>query len=499
MVQDKGQEEKKPAGGRDKTPYPSKEVGHTVKFTFHNATHLPVGDVDSLSSDPFVYATVTSSLPKRHRQDPDTCFRSHTVRRSCTPEWNAEWIVANIPSDGFKLKVQVFDEDPGNHDDQLGTVEVHADKIDGFSIQKKEYKMKRKGASNRAYFMRGCRQLLSPSIPSHARMYLSVEVLGQTTGEGGRLYTLRPNNWSKHYSPLFGQLTKTKAGEGREKRHFDFEANQFQLGGPVPGDMYHRYVEFKPFVGGMFRTRGVRGWLLHRLLHHQHTKVYAYDRKTRYGCVEEPSLEMTHQFLKMVDYDQGNRIFTYVLTLDGQWRFTETGKQFGIDFLSKHTMHSDVSIYIAFSGEFFIQRRRRNRRKSTHAENRDQSSADISTEKLDAKSKPDAGGYELIIDNDSGTYRPDASILPQLRKYMEGNLVGLRVRTLDCGEDKDEMNRLKDRKRGQTTKQSGKTQYVQASDSSSMSSSDGEEAGSDHFHKPKAPKEKLLSWAEKEN
>jgi len=119
---------------------------------------------------------------------------------------------------------------------------------------------------------------------------------------------------------------------------------------------------------------------------------------------------------------------------------------------------------------------------------------------LDAKSKPDAGGYELIIDNDSGTYRPDASILPQLRKYMEGNLVGLRVRTLDCGEDKDEMNRLKDRKRGQTTKQNGKTQYVvQASHSSSMSSSDGEEAGSDHFHKPKAPKEKLLSWAEKKN
>lgn len=37
-------------------------------------------------------------------------------------------------------------------------------------------------------------------------------------------------------------------------------------------------------------------------------------------------------------------------------RFTETGKEFGIDLLSKHTMHSDLNVYVAFSGEFFIRR-----------------------------------------------------------------------------------------------------------------------------------------------
>ena len=60
----------------------------------------------------------------------------------------------------------------------------------------------------------------------------------------------------------------------------------------------------------------------------------------------------------MVHYDEGGRIFTYVLTLDGLLRFTETGKEFGIDLLSKHTMHSDVNIYIACSGEFFVRRLR---------------------------------------------------------------------------------------------------------------------------------------------
>jgi hypothetical protein len=33
-----------------------------------------------------------------------------------------------------------------------------------------------------------------------------------------------------------------------------------------------------------------------------------------------------------------------VITLDGMFRFTETGKEFGIDMLSKHTMHSDVNV-----------------------------------------------------------------------------------------------------------------------------------------------------------
>jgi len=59
--------------------------------------------------------------------------------------------------------------------------------------------------------------------------------------------------------------------------------------------------------------------------------------------------------------------------LDGQLRFTETGKEFGIDLLSKHTMHSDVSQYIAFSGEFFIR-------------------------KIGEQSK-DPKDYELVIDN----------------------------------------------------------------------------------------------------
>jgi hypothetical protein len=88
-----------------------------------------------------------------------------------------------------------------------------------------------------------------------------------------------------------------------------------QLTGPVPSEMYHRYVEFKPFVGPMFLRTGLRGRILNRALRYQHTRVYNYDRQTEYGCLPEPSRDLTLKFLEMVHFDQGGRIFTYVLTL----------------------------------------------------------------------------------------------------------------------------------------------------------------------------------------
>lgn len=116
------------------------------------------------------------------------------------------------------------------------------------------------------------------------------------------------------------------------------------MAGPVPTKLYHRYVEFKPFVAGMFEGEGLRGRILHKALHHQHERIYNFDKETKYGTLPGPGDEMTLQFLDMVHYDEGGRIFTYVITTDGMFRFTETGKEFGIDLLSKHTMHSDVNV-----------------------------------------------------------------------------------------------------------------------------------------------------------
>lgn len=249
----------------------------------------------------------------------------------------------------------------------------------------------------------------------------------------------------------------------------------------MPCELYHRYVEFKPFVAGMFQAQSLKGRILHKALHHQHQRIYNFDRTTLHGLCPHPCRKLTQKFLEFVQYGQGGRIFTYVLALDGQFRFTETGKEFGIDLLSKHTMHSDVSIYIAYSGEFFVRRRKHRRRHHSPAS---RPSSRPSTEfpveeggqaeeSLEVSAEP--SDFELFIDNDSGTYRPNAEKLPLLKKFLSANFPGLHVTTLDCQEDAERMGKLKEEQREVKKQQGYGMTYLQQSSVSSLSISSSEE------------------------
>lgn len=277
-------------------------------------------------------------------------------------------------------------------------------------------------------------------------------------------------------------------------REFSFQANQFQLKGPVPAELYHRFVEFKPFVKGMFARRGLRGRVLNRALHHQHARVYNYSGSTQYGTVTPCSKEAAYRFLEMTHFDEGGRIFTYVLTLDGLFRFTETGKEFGIDLLSKHTMHSDVNVYIACSGEFFI-RRLKNPEKSAIQQNRDhETHPDAEIPGGPPNDKPPHGPshYELVIDNDSGTYRPEGSLLPELKKFLNFNFPGLHVITKECTDD--ELSKWKDQQR-EIKKKQGKNIVVADNSDGEISSSD-EERLDDITRGKKTGKSKLFETVE---
>lgn len=250
-----------------------------------------------------------------------------------------------------------------------------------------------------------------------------------------------------------------------------FQANQFQLQGPVPADLYHRFVEFKSFVKGMFDSTGIRGKVLNHALHHQHARVYNYSNSTKYGKVEPRSKEASLQFLDMVHYDEGGRIFTYVITLDGLFRFTETGKEFGIDLLSKHTMHSDVNIYIACSGEFFIRRLKHASKSVDDPEQATHPSEDLPNGPPHEAPPHRAEKYELVIDNDSGTYRPKGDLLPQLKDFLSANFPGLHIVTKECTDD--ELQKWKQQQRDFKKKQGKDLRVVQDSDDE-ISSSDEE-------------------------
>lgn len=274
-----------------------------------------------------------------------------------------------------------------------------------------------------------------------------------------------------------------------------------QLKGPVPAILYHRYVEFRPFVGGMFQRQTIRGRFLNHALHHQHARIYNYGSQTQYLEYDAPSVDFTKQFLDFVQYDLGGKIFTYVITLDGQWRFTETGKEFGIDLLSKHTMHSDVSIYIAYSGEFLVRRVnhdyhvhhnhhhhhdpstestvvhhnalgeivRRHSRHSTHSRH----SSSYEENPLEPPTDPSL--YELVIDNDSGTYRPNADLLPILKEFLSENLPGLNITTVDCQKDAERMNELKNDQRDRKKADGRQVTFLQRRSGSFSSISSSEE------------------------
>ncbi|KAF3481794.1 C2 domain-containing protein [Arthroderma uncinatum] len=471
-----------PAGGYDITPLPAAPPGWTLKFIFHRAENLPLGDLSTMSSDPYLKAILEVDLPSRHpKQDPMMTFRTPTIKRDIHPQWNCEWVVANVPASGFQLKCRIYDEDIADSDDRLGSAYVDVKDITESwpGIKEQGFKIKKRMGSHRAYFLRTIASTFSKNVDNEGLLFVSVECLGRTPGnEGAHMYTIGPNYWTKHFSPLIGRLAGTKEKiKGKDGKapieRYNFQAIQIQLSGPVPTPLYHRYVEFRPFVAGMFTAKSLRGRLLNHALHHQHERIYTYDHNTVYGVFREPSIGMTKRFLEFVQYGQGGRIFTYVITLDGQWRFTETGKEFGVDLLSKHTMHSDVSIYIAYSGEFFV------RQISSYHESSFQHDSAEGTEDSDTQPPTEPSDYELIIDNDSGTYRPNGKLLPLLQEFLVQNLPGLKISTLDSQRDATRMAKLKDKQREMKSQSGHRMMYLQKSTSSlslsSLSSSDEDE------------------------
>ena len=230
---DEEKKDKGPAGGYDRTPIPSVPPGYTIKFTFHRATRLPMADINSMSSDPYIVAVLKTSLSKRHRQDPDMCWRTRTIRRNTSPEWNSEWIVANVPAHGFELKLRIYDEDPCDHDDRLGNVHLHVGDINENweGLREKAYDIKKRMGSKRAYLIRGCAAMFNRNIHMSGQLVMSAQVLGKSEGEsGGRTYTVGPCQWSQHLSPMIGRLAGTKdpaKDEKKESYKYSRQASSF--------------------------------------------------------------------------------------------------------------------------------------------------------------------------------------------------------------------------------------------------------------------------------
>ncbi|CAF3535299.1 hypothetical protein FGSG_09691 [Fusarium graminearum PH-1] len=488
---------KGPPGGFDPTPLPDAPQGYTIRFIFHGASNLAPADFVTISSDPFLHATLKGTQPKRHKEDPDLTYRTRTIQKTTEPQWDDEWVVANVPPTGFTLKCRLYDEDFPDHDDRLGNVTIKIPSISqdwqGIPPPGRVYEAKKRVMSKRAYLTKAVTSVVNHNMHMTPLLRVSMELLGPSAPPYAQMHTVGPTTWVKHFSPLIGRLAGVKVNAnsdddahidqdeqavqtGNKKtktQKYDFQANEMQLQGPVPPKLYHRFVEFRPIIASIYSSAGLRGTILNKALHGQHRRIYNFNASTEYGRFDACTPEAAEQFLKLVHFDEGGRIFTYVLTLDGMFRFTETGKEFGIDMLSKHTMHSDVETYIACSGEFFIRRLNRpiasdepNPNTKTHP------SQDIPGGPPKEQPPHDPSYYQLVIDNDSGTYRPDKSTLPYLKDFLENNFPGMGIVTMHW--EDQELQDMKENQRNIKKNEGRLVNMVLNRSQSSISSAESE-------------------------
>ncbi|CAE6338411.1 unnamed protein product [Rhizoctonia solani] len=454
---------------------------YDLEITFHSAHSLPVSDIPSLSADPYILASLRVPSYASHDEPgpPPLLFRTRTIHRTRDPEWGNEvWRVGGIPGAGFVLRISLRDEDAGKKDDRLGEARIAflgkkptkdgersaeedwGQVREGLNVERKEASIKKRRGGIRAFISTYVTAAFSRSVSRHGgNVIVSVKVLGLSQNQKDRRpYTLGPHYYSIHFSPLLGKIIGTKstnASNSRKAAVSNFQATKLQLTGPVPKDLEHKYVGYRPFIEIMFSKSGIQGRLLNHALKKQHKYIYSHDQATVYGCVErkhgasdasnqndpEDNLNiLAAQFLHITQHGAGYRMYTYVVTLDGQWRFTETGDEFGIEMLSKHSMHADAARYIAYSGEFFVRKIGTKGWEDNLDEDHDaqlDAQEDGAGEKHNkhethptkaikkAKRHPPSQ-YELVIDNDSGTYRPNKDLLPRLAEYLgnEDNLGG---------------------------------------------------------------------------
>lgn len=100
-------------------------------------------------------------------------------------------------------------------------------------------------------------------------------------------------------------------------------------------------------------------------------------------------------------------IYSYVIN-ESTLFFSPTGDDFLKDATSKHCVHSNCAENITYAGEFFL---------------------------FDKSKDNTREDFTLIINNSSGTYKPDKKLLSNLKELMEYNFPGLAV---DCVSIDDE-------------------------------------------------------------
>ncbi|KAF8919820.1 C2-domain-containing protein [Mucidula mucida] len=365
-----------------------------LTFQFIGASGIPKMDVVG-SADPYFVAKLDNRIS----------MVSTVQTNTTTPVWNEIWKVKNVPVTA-DLHVELFDKDVGApHDDYIGKFKTTV------SPGAKEAEIE--GPLFRRE--RGTFWLKIESTPSQ-----NVKPKNTYTFAG-------PVRFSKHCSPTIGRLTNL------DNARLYSTWKMYLVGVQMFFHDTHQHWN-RDYKAAQSIFQGPTSIAVRSTIQAGHRMLYARSTSNGFGVINDSadfinllhggdSRAPTNATASTTPATNNNNIpdftnrvkpavYTYIISSeDDSFRFSETGAAFFVDFASKHALHSSCAETVRYSGEFHPR-------------------PECGWAKFNDDISDDQVNWELVIDNNSGTYSPDPMMLPQLKELLEYNFPGLKVYAL---------------------------------------------------------------------
>ncbi|KAK6510533.1 hypothetical protein TWF506_009638 [Arthrobotrys conoides] len=420
---------------------------YDIRLTVVGASNIAIADLRG-TSDPYIIGklkNVKGLVPEAGKAS-RVHFRTSTKAKTRDPEWRETWRFGGV-REGTYLKLKLFDEDSKQTlDDKLGSIklvlrEFENNLLDGLEhtrhIPIRGYKGKKHIQVLTAFF-----DLCNPEAyldSPEPHITINLQLLPPTYPSKLSTHLVSPTRYSVHYSPLANLVTTTPSKKNQNTSESQeappdaashpstsFKAYKIALVHPPPSETLRFHADMshsKAFDPSKLHYRFFR-----HLVRKQYQNIYGHDNNTVYGAWDDS--DDVGQGLVDLLQPVENKLFTFVITTNGEWRFCETGDEYKINHLSKHGMHSNGEEKVAWSGEFFIRFEKdvtEEDVKDAKMYARDGQRAKIDGEKTNVSGLQDQGRWKIYLDNDSGTYSPDKEKIATFREFMAQNLKGIEV------------------------------------------------------------------------
>ncbi|KAF7791005.1 hypothetical protein EIP86_001964 [Pleurotus ostreatoroseus] len=219
-----------------------------------------------------------------------------------------------------------------------------------------------------------------------------------------------PIRFTRHFSPTVGRLTNIN--DERLYSTWKMYLRRVRL---YFGDTVQHWN--RDYRAAQTIFQGPTSLAVRSTIQAGHAMLYARSTTNGFGVVDTPRDVLAILHGGQAGSPHAHRVkpavYTYVIAVDDDsFRFSETGAAFFVDFASKHALHANCAQAVRYSGEFHP-------RPAGGWEN-------FSDETPD-----DQVRWELVIDNNSGTYAPDKAMLPTLKSLLEFNFPGFTIQALD--------------------------------------------------------------------